>query len=331
MPSDWAARAELFRLLGEAGRAGEARFVARASELLRRLETGDDAELELGLRELAGMSALVEPAIAATAGQGRERFPCLDLLPFSLHYRAETLSTAPIWDYKPLLPFRVLVVGDFSGTPLPRPLQDVHPTRVTRESFQAVRTQVAGNATRDVSSDWRALWWLLEQVGGAAQIDLLPCSLAELREDFADSPQVSRSGLRWILRSKNHLGMDPYGLVVLSDFVDPSTPHDQALLTQLAAVGLGALVPVVAGARVRREAPLLLNVGFDGAPYLALCAEPFTLSGQDAAPLNGSFLAASLICDRFASNAWGGPLRGQVSGWSSVTKRPGKSQQNPAC
>ncbi|TVQ33627.1 MAG: type VI secretion system contractile sheath large subunit [Phycisphaeraceae bacterium] len=102
-----------------------------------------------------------------------------------------------------------------------------------------------------LESTWRGLKLLCDRTDFREniRIDILSCTKDELAEDFADAPEVMRTGLygKVYKAELGQFGGDPYGAIVTDYYFGPSS-RDIALLRDIAAVGAMSHAPVLAGA-----------------------------------------------------------------------------------
>ncbi len=105
-----------------------------------------------------------------------------------------------------------------------------------------------------LESAWRGLEFVVDRVRFAEniQVELVNCSKQDLADDFADSPEIPKSGLYRIVYTATYatFGGKPYGLVCANYEFGPGA-EDLGLLRQCAAVAAMA------------HAPFIANVGAD--------------------------------------------------------------------
>lgn len=105
-----------------------------------------------------------------------------------------------------------------------------------------------------LESAWRGVRYLVDQIdfGQNVLLELVSASKDELKIDFEDAPDITRSGLYDIVykRAFGTLGGKPHG-VVCTTYEFSHDGEDVALLKQLAAVGAMAHAPVLVNAAPR--------------------------------------------------------------------------------
>lgn len=106
-------------------------------------------------------------------------------------------------------------------------------------------------AFQALESSWRGVAFLLERIDPAANIavDLAQVTMAELRDDLANSPTVWHSWLSELLRPQT-LGSPPYTLVCALYELSPSR-EDMDLMTSLAAIAARSHTVVLLNAHPR--------------------------------------------------------------------------------
>lgn len=105
-----------------------------------------------------------------------------------------------------------------------------------------------------LESAWRGIKYLVERIDFEqnVRLELVSASKEELRIDFEDAPDITRSGLYDLVyrRAFGTLGGTPYG-AVCTTYEFSHDGEDVALLKQMAAVGAMAHTPVLVNAAPR--------------------------------------------------------------------------------
>src|SRR5262249_4558002 len=105
-----------------------------------------------------------------------------------------------------------------------------------------------------LESAWRSLKYLVDQADFREnnRVEVLHCPREDLLEDFAEAPEIPKSGLYKIAYSNEYgtFGGQPYGLIAATYEFGPG-PEDMELLRKCAAVAAMAHAPFVANASPR--------------------------------------------------------------------------------
>jgi type VI secretion system protein ImpC len=174
---------------------------------------------------------------------------------------------------------------------------------IDRRLSAQVNEIMQDKAVKSLESAWRGLKYLIDQVDFRENIrvELLNASKEDLRNDFEDAPDITKSGLyNTVYRSAyGTLGGKPYGCICSTYDFGPGT-EDISLLSKCAAVGamahapfFGNTSPKMFGVDSFTEIPKLrdLQALFEGpqyakwnnfretedARYIALCMPRFML------------------------------------------------------
>lgn len=91
---------------------------------------------------------------------------------------------------------------------------------------------------------FRGLRLLVDQAGPHAAVELLNLGAVDLDEDLSDAPTLPKSGLSRIVNAYNHLGMRPFGALILPDDLAPRAHR----LRDIAAIARDAHLAVIAAA-----------------------------------------------------------------------------------
>jgi type VI secretion system protein ImpC len=104
---------------------------------------------------------------------------------------------------------------------------------------------------QSLESAWRSLKFLVDRTNFRENIRIhfLPLSKQRLMRDFADSPEIVRSGLYKLVYTAEYgqFGGQPYGAIIADYEFGPSAP-DMRLLDQAAKVAAMSHAPLLAGA-----------------------------------------------------------------------------------
>ena len=209
------------------------------------------------------------------------------------------------------LPFKILVMGDYTRRPDERPLEERKPVPVDPDTFDHVLA-AHGLALADLQAleaSWRGLKYLVDHVDFRENIrvEVLAVSKEDLFEDFDESPGVTSSGLYHLVYRRPYDTFDgkPYGLLV-GDYEFDNSPRDIALLRKIASVAAMAHAPFITG-----TAPTMFGLAtWEGLPDLenlkGLFAEPGYAPWREfRASEEARYVGLCLPRVLFAQGVWG--------------------------
>lgn len=146
------------------------------------------------------------------------------------------------------LRFRSL--ADFSPEAVERRLAPEAPLPAAR-AMALLRAVFADPRVTALERAWRGLRMLVDEAGEHAEVELLNASAEDLDFDFDDWPTLAKSGLSKVVNGYNHLGMRPFGALVLADDLGARARR----LQDVAEIARGAHAAVIAAAHALEPFP----------------------------------------------------------------------------